>query len=349
MSDIDVSCIVPCYNTGAFLDQALRSAEKNDRVKLEIIVLNDGSTDDSLSIMHSHATRDSRVRVIDKPNQGYGATVNRGFAEARGKYLAILEPDDYLAPHAYDKLYERAHEQADPDVVKAAYWRVLDAGTDHERQLKCAFYHRFPEHVCFTLQQQPTFLQYHPSIWSALYRADFIANHNIRFKEVAGGGWVDNPFMAETLAQAERIAYLDWPSYYYREDLPTSSSALKTASLAFERWNDMYDILEDLGAASPQVLRSLYVAGFTHARAAQAADALEVQALIGQMYGRMDPNLVGDIATLPNAQKDEFFAARGIEPHYNHGIYKRALVREFFYTIRANGLGYALEKVFGRA
>lgn len=88
---VDVSVIVPCYNTERYLDATLVSAEQNDRCNLEIIVLNDGSTDGSLAIMQAHAARDSRVRVIDKQNEGYGTSVNRGIKEARGTYVAILE------------------------------------------------------------------------------------------------------------------------------------------------------------------------------------------------------------------------------------------------------------------
>ena len=90
---IKVSVIVPCFNTAQFLDQCLTSIEADDFTSLEVIVLNDGSTDNSLEIMRRHEKKDSRIRVIDKPNQGYGATVNRGIEESRGAYIAIVEPD----------------------------------------------------------------------------------------------------------------------------------------------------------------------------------------------------------------------------------------------------------------
>ena len=61
----DVTVVVPCYNTERYLDQALSSAERNDRIALEIIVVNDGSTDGSLAIMRRHEARDHRVRVIE--------------------------------------------------------------------------------------------------------------------------------------------------------------------------------------------------------------------------------------------------------------------------------------------
>ena len=95
---LEVSVIVPCFNTAQYLDQCLKSIEADDLASLEVIVLNDGSTDNSLEIMRHHERLDSRIRVIDKANQGYGATVNRGIEESRGAYIAIVEPDDYLKP-----------------------------------------------------------------------------------------------------------------------------------------------------------------------------------------------------------------------------------------------------------
>ena len=136
---IEVSVIVPCFNTAQYLDQCLTSIEADDLASLEVIVLNDGSTDNSLEIMRRHEEIDSRIRVIDKPNQGYGATVNRGIEESRGAYIAIVEPDDYLKPGMYARLMDLAHAYGEPDVVKSAYWRVCMPGTPQENVCHCAY------------------------------------------------------------------------------------------------------------------------------------------------------------------------------------------------------------------
>lgn len=87
-----VSVIIPIYNAEPYLDQALESVEGQTYKNLEIICLNDGSTDDSLAIMRAHAARDERIVVIDKHNQGYGATCNRGLDESHGEWISILDP-----------------------------------------------------------------------------------------------------------------------------------------------------------------------------------------------------------------------------------------------------------------
>ena len=81
---MDVSVIIPVYNVEEYLDQCLLSVEDNDEVALEIICVNDGSTDGSLAIMRDHAARDGRVRIIDKENEGYGGLGQPGHRRVEG-------------------------------------------------------------------------------------------------------------------------------------------------------------------------------------------------------------------------------------------------------------------------
>ena len=96
MSESLVSIIVPIYNAGPYLEQCLDSIVGQMHDNLEIILLNDGSTDNSLSIMQRYAANDNRIKIIDKQNQGYGATCNRGLTEATGTWISIVEPDDWI-------------------------------------------------------------------------------------------------------------------------------------------------------------------------------------------------------------------------------------------------------------
>ncbi|WP_289458601.1 hypothetical protein, partial [Klebsiella pneumoniae] len=84
----------------------------------------------------------------------------------------------------------------------------------------------------------------------------FLDEKGIRFMEVPGAGWVDNPFLIETLCQADTIVYKEQPYYHYREDLPGSSSVLRKARLSFDRWNQMMDIIERLGVTDDGILKA---------------------------------------------------------------------------------------------
>ena len=348
--DVDVTVVVPTYNTERFLDEALTSAEQNSRINLEILAINDGSTDGSLEIMREHERLDPRVRVIDKPNQGYGATVNRGFSEARGTYLAILEPDDWVDPHMYDDLFEYAMSfdlKCPPDVVKSPYWRIWMPTTPQERRLKCPYYHRIkPLHQPFRVEDCPRIVQHHPSIWSALYRRGFIEHKGILLKEVPGAGWVDNPFWYETMCQADTIVYLDKPYYCYREDLPGSSSANRVLELSFERWNDMCDVLDRLGKDDWGVRRALAVVAFRYAGEAVAKAGLENESLneqMAHMFSRIDPDVIVSLDNVSPQLRALAFKLTGREvPELSPLGYAKGLVSEFAYSIKSNGPGFAV-------
>lgn len=91
-----VTVILPVYNGQKYVHECLDSLISQSFPDWEAICVNDGSTDQTLSILQAYATKDPRIYVIDKPNSGYGDSVNRGIDAARGKYVTILESDDLL-------------------------------------------------------------------------------------------------------------------------------------------------------------------------------------------------------------------------------------------------------------
>ena len=101
-----ISIIMPVYNASAFLEQSILSLKRQTLSDIEIICVNDGSKDDSLQIIRKYASKDARIKIIDKPNGGYGHSMNCGLSIARGKYIGILEPDDYIDINAFEKLYK---------------------------------------------------------------------------------------------------------------------------------------------------------------------------------------------------------------------------------------------------
>ena len=92
---------MPIYNAEPFLRQALDSVVGQTLKDIEIVCVNDGSKDSSLSILEEYAAKDSRIKIIDGPNGGYGHAMNTGMASATGEYIGILEPDDYLISDMY--------------------------------------------------------------------------------------------------------------------------------------------------------------------------------------------------------------------------------------------------------
>ena len=97
-----LSLLVPIYNVERYLRECLDSAVAQTLEDIEIICINDGSTDNSPAIICEYMQRDARVKMIDKANSGYGDSMNRGLEMARGKYVGILESDDFMVPDALE-------------------------------------------------------------------------------------------------------------------------------------------------------------------------------------------------------------------------------------------------------
>ena len=351
-----ISVIVPIYNTERYLDQCLTSIEQQTYRNLEIICLNDGSTDSSLEIIQRHAAQDARIRVVDKENQGYGATCNRGLDEAYGEYLAIVEPDDWIEPRMYEDMIRFAQQFKDGkpiDIVKTPYWRITYPDTPQEKRINCSYRHRIhPNKQPFTLAEAPHLIRHHPSIWSALYRTAFLKENHIRFHEIPGAGWADNPFLADTLFRAQRIVYLDTPFYCYREETPTqeATSIKKNPLLPLDRWNDVQDIVEELEVTDERLIQEVYRRGFTNLGSviAYVGETSDVLHGARNMFERMDANHVFASDIISPDSKRLFARVMNIPcPPISEQPWKKALVGEFFYTLRNAGLSYTLQKVRG--
>ncbi len=346
---IDVTVVVPCYNVEAYVEQCVQSLLRNNRISLEILCVNDGSRDSTLAKLERLAASDARIRVIDKPNGGYGAAVNRGILEARGRYVAIAEPDDFVAAHMYDELFELARSYGWPDVVKSSYIRVIVDGEGGETYRHNDYFHAIrPKVQPFTLEDQPWLLRYHPSIWSCLYRRAFLEEKDIRFVEAPGAGWVDNPFLVETLSQAGSIVYTDTPYYHYREDLPGSSSVTLPWQTRYERWHQMMDALEASGLEDPRLKEALYVVAFRYVEGVvnKLVDDEEVLEGTRRLFERMDLSLVEGLDTVsPDLRAYAFRLRDEVPPDFDTLAYALSLVRTGLHSLDINGPGFTLDYV----
>ena len=350
-----VSVVVPTYNVAATLDECLSSIEAQTHRELEVIVVNDGSTDDSSAIAHAHAQRDARIRVIDKPNEGYGASCNRGIAEARGEWVSIVEPDDYLAPGALAGMIAQAGRVGGADVVKCAYWRVFEREGKAPTKVTCPYKGRVhPASQPFAIGDGIELLLHHPAIWAALYRTDFLRGKGVGFLEIPGAGWADNPFLVETLCATDRIAYVDEPYYFYREHDLNDAEALarKSPLVPLTRWNDMMDAAERLGVSDPRVLGALTLRGINYATISVSAAGMGAPGLaelLKSSMRRMDADAVMSNPAIGPAGKKLFAQVMGLpEPHVNKLAHMAHLAREAVYRVRQNGLAFTLQNAGSR-
>lgn len=215
-----ISVLVPICNVERYLAECLDSLQAQTFGDFEVICINDGSTDGSRAIIQRYLDADERFRVIDKPNSGYGASMNLGLANALGKYVAILESDDFFSPNALELLHSAAEENAS-DVVKADFWRYWSTPVERKE----------PFHVVDDQEAGRTMRPLDdlaiffrkPSIWSALYRRDFLSKNEIRFLETPGASYQDAGFNFKVWASAERATFLADEVLNYRQDNEKSS------------------------------------------------------------------------------------------------------------------------------
>lgn len=225
-----VSVIVPVCNVQRFLRQCLDSLTEQTMQNMQIICIDDGSTDDSLSILEEYAARDERIEVIAKPNAGYGHTMNRGLQAAKGEYIGIVESDDVAEPTMFEELYKLA-SQHNADVVKSNFFPYqTDTFTDiddpKDNNLGACEYG-----VVFDpLEKQNIFLT-QPAIWSALYRREFLVKEGISFLETPGASFQDTSFNFKALAAAKRVFLTPDAFLHYRID--NAGSSVKSLSKVF--------------------------------------------------------------------------------------------------------------------
>lgn len=214
-----VSVLVPVYNVERYLRQCLESLRDQTLADIEVICINDGSTDGSRGIIEEFLS-DPRFRVIDKPNSGYGASMNRGLDEARGRYLAILESDDFLDAPALERLLALA-EGNDAQLVKADFY--LHWSQPSPRDELFGFVSPSMADRVMRPDEDPRVFYRKSSIWSALYRTDFLRANDIRFLETPGASYQDTGFNFKALACAERAVFTQEAFLHYRQDNESSS------------------------------------------------------------------------------------------------------------------------------
>ena len=124
MNNIKVSVIIPVYNSEKYLKQCLDSVVNQTLKDIEIIIVNDGSTDNSLVIIQEYANKNKNIKVINKQNEGCYKARNIGLEKSHGKYIAFVDSDDYIEHNMYEKLYKKIKD-TDADIVCCCYWHHL--------------------------------------------------------------------------------------------------------------------------------------------------------------------------------------------------------------------------------
>ena len=291
-----ISVIVPIYGVEKYLRECLDSIINQTFRDLEIILIDDGGKDNCPQIIDEYAQKDERIIAIHKENGGYGRACNLGLDRASGEYISIIEPDDYIKENMFADLY-KITEEYDSDIVKSGFYDNLQSKS-LTRCKKAEFSEDIPTDRSFRITEYPYFLIYHPSIWSCLYRRAFLKKHNIRFAEVPGAGWSDNPFQVMTMCLAERINYTSEAYYYWRRLNENESDDLKDYTIPFKRSDEIHGWLEENNIRDENILACLYVRELNYIKIVlgmlRLRDIRPAFRLIKLMLKRMDKTLINE-------------------------------------------------------
>lgn len=217
-----VSILVPICNVENYLRQCLDSLVDQTLRDIEIICINDGSTDSSLSIIREYERRDPRIIVIDKPNSGYGDSMNKGIDAAHGEYIGIVESDDFASENMFESLYKVAKDN-NLDLVRSNYYAHTTNQNPAEDTLienlaVCGTYN-----ATFSPVDNPHAFMCQPAIWTGIYRKSFLYENDIRFLPTPGASFQDTSFYFKTLFSASKAMLLKEGYLHYRVDNTNSS------------------------------------------------------------------------------------------------------------------------------
>lgn len=228
--EIEVSVVLPSLNVAAYIRECLDSVIAQTLPKIEMICVDGGSTDGTVEILHEYARADARIRVLNLGVKSYGKQVNEGIRRAEGKYIAIVETDDFIGPEMYEKLYGLA-ERFNLDYVKADFmaFEELRAGGRVWKSLKT-----FPSEpelygrVIVPRDYAGTFARDY-NIWRGIYRKEFLVRQGVLLNETPGAAYQDIGFIQQTLCLAERAMYVDDSFYCYRGNRKGASTCRASA------------------------------------------------------------------------------------------------------------------------
>ena len=242
-----VSIIVPVYNAETALRRCIESILHQSCADFELLLVDDGSKDDSGAICDEYAAKDSRIRVFHKENGGVSAARNLALDVARGKYLQFLDSDDWVVPDATHLLL-RAAEEHGADLVISDFYRVVGERVSVKGDIeedRVLSREEYAEHM---MANPADF--YYGVLWNKLYRRDIVQDHRIRMDEEIS--WCEDfLFNLEYIRFARRFYALNVPLYYYvktKGSLASQISISKTVRMKlsmFEYYNRLYQEIFD--------------------------------------------------------------------------------------------------------
>lgn len=224
-----ISVIIPVYNSSTYLRKCLDSVVNQTLKDIEIIVINDGSTDDSKNIIEEYTVKYKNIIFIDQENKGIGKTRNIGIKKATGEYITFVDSDDYIKENMLEEYYKYAKKHNFDLVIGSYIKKINNKEIIFENN-------KFKTGNVKTTPQILYLIEYGP--WAKLYKRETLINNNIYFDEKRK--YEDMPFVSKALLKSKLIGQITEPYYYY---IIHNNSETTTMD---KRVFDILDILKEI-------------------------------------------------------------------------------------------------------
>lgn len=216
MNNIHVSVIIPVYNSEKYLEQCLDSVANQTLKNIEIICINDESTDNSLKILEKYAKKDKRIKVISKNHGGAGAARNLGLKHVSGEYIAFVDSDDWIDLNTFEILHNEA-KMRDTEIIM---FKLINYDDENDCFYEDNYYNIkpledfFEKDVFWYGDIKDQIMKVAVSTVNKFYKSSFLSEIGVRFPE--GIMFEDNAFFFKCILNAKRISLIDKHLYYRR-------------------------------------------------------------------------------------------------------------------------------------
>lgn len=249
-----VSVVIPVYNTAPLLARCLESVVRQSLADIEIICVDDGSTDSSPEILDSWAERDSRIRVIHQANGRQGKARNAAMSVARGEYIGMIDSDDYIPEEYFARLYDAACRNG-ADIAVCGIVKQKHLSSRSVIHFTCEQTVERAEDKLRTMHCPPDF---HPV--NKLYRREMLEHLGLRFAE--GVQYEDVMFVTRALCESGRMVTVPDLDYVYVLNPTSTVKSRQTAAKQHQKYvahRDMVEYLERRGVAVDRRHRTITV------------------------------------------------------------------------------------------
>ena len=291
-TNVKVSIIVPVYNVAPYLKKCLDSLINQTLNEIEILAVNDGSTDDSPLILNEYSKLDSRIKVLNKPNGGLSDARNYAFQYINGEYVAFVDSDDYVDHDMYEVMYKKAVETGS-EIVECNLHHTFDNYEDTEIGVK-------------ETDPKELLMNGRSVVWNKIYKTSWLLDTKVEFPK--GLIYEDVCFYSKLIPYLHKISYVDEPFVHYvqRSTSINNFQTLKTLQIfdildsiySFYKENGFYDEYKD--ALEFLYTRILLCSSFS--RMCRIKDSADRKHALKKNYEKL-------VTTFPSWRKNSYLKA----------------------------------------